>query len=66
MKRRGRRTSPLRQAYDRLTPDERILCVWWKLGFSERAIARQLGLSASSIAALWSRAEERIKITGDR
>lgn len=49
-----------RSAWDRLTPEERLVCLGKRLGFSSRALARSLGQSSVAIRAIVRRARAKI------
>jgi len=51
----------LREALDTLSPEERMVCLWKKAGFSAQEIASTLGRSVPSVDTLFSRAKQKIR-----
>lgn len=51
----------LREALDTLSPDERVLCVWKKAGFSSREIARHERCSVAAVDTLFSRVKAKLR-----
>jgi len=45
----------------RLSPDERMVCVWKKAGFSSKEIAERLGSSVGAVDILFHRVKEKIQ-----
>lgn len=50
-----------RLALARLTTDERLICIWKKLHFPTREIARHLARSVDAVEAIYSRAKEKVR-----
>jgi len=48
-------------AMNQLTPEERCVCEWRRLGFSSRQIARHQGNSAAAVVALYGQATAKIR-----
>ena len=51
----------LRQVLDTLTPDERVVCIWKKAGFSSQEIAERRGSTAGAIDKMLSRARQKVR-----
>ena len=51
----------LREILDRLTPDERLVCLWKKAGYSSADIAAHRGTSAGAVDTLFSRTREKVR-----
>ena len=51
----------LREVLDRLSPEERMVCLWKMAGFSAQEIASALGRSVVSVDTLFSRAKQKIR-----
>lgn len=51
----------LREILDRLTPDERLVCIWKKAGYSSAEIAAHRGTSAGAVDTLFSRTREKVR-----
>lgn len=51
----------LREVLDRLSPEERLVCIWKKAGFSSREIAEHQGRSVVSVDTLFSRAKDKLR-----
>lgn len=51
----------IRVALDRLTPEERLVCLGKQLQFSSREIARHLARSVDAIEAIYSRAKAKVQ-----
>jgi RNA polymerase sigma factor (sigma-70 family) len=56
----------LREILDRLTPDERLVCIWKKAGFSSAEIAAHRGTSAGAVDTLFSRTRDKVRRWIDR
>jgi DNA-binding CsgD family transcriptional regulator len=57
----------LRQVLETLTPEERLVCIWKKAGFSSREIADRRGGTAAAVDTLLSRVRQKVrKLLGDR
>ena len=55
------RTILLREVLAQLSPEERLICVWKKSGYSSQEIARFQGRSVAAIDTLFSRAKQKIR-----
>lgn len=51
----------LRELLEHLTPDERLVCTWKRLGFSSQEIAEFRGGSPTAVDTLFSRAKDKIR-----
>ena len=51
----------LREALDTLTPEEKLVCIWKRAGFSSREIAKFRGRSAAAVDTLFSRAKQKVR-----
>lgn len=51
----------LREVLDTLSPEEKLVCVWKKAGFSSQEIAKFQGRSVVAVDTLFSRAKERVR-----
>ena len=51
----------LREVLARLSPEERMVCLWKMAGFSAQEIAPALGRSVASVDTLFSRAKQKIR-----
>lgn len=51
----------LRQVLETLTPDERVVCIWKKAGFSSQEIADRRGSTAGAIDKMLSRARQKVR-----
>jgi DNA-directed RNA polymerase specialized sigma24 family protein len=51
----------MRQVLDKLSKDERLVCIWKLAGFPTRDIARHLKRSESAIDALYARAKGKVR-----
>ena len=51
----------LREVLARLSPEERMVCLWKMAGFSAQEIASALGRSVVSVDTLFSRAKQKIR-----
>jgi RNA polymerase sigma factor (sigma-70 family) len=51
----------LREILAQLTPEERLVCVWKKAGFSSQEIAHHRGSSVAAVDTLFSRAKDKIR-----
>jgi DNA-directed RNA polymerase specialized sigma24 family protein len=57
----------LAEVMARLTPEERLVCMWKKAGFTSREIAEHRGTSAGAIDVLFTRTKQKIrKLFADR
>jgi len=45
----------------RLSPDERMVCVWKKAGFSSKEMAQRLGSSVGAVDTLFHRVKEKVQ-----
>jgi len=52
----------LREALDTLSPDERMICLWKRAGFSAKEIAVAQGRSVAAVDTLYSRAKQKIRV----
>lgn len=50
-----------REVLSHLTPEERLVCVWKKAGFSSKEIAKYRGNSVAAIDTLFFRAKQKIR-----
>ena len=55
------RATLLRELLAILSPEERLICVWKKAGFSSREIAKRQGRSPGAIDTLFSRAKAKLR-----
>ncbi len=51
----------LREVLAQLTPEERLVCIWKKAGFSSQEIARHRGSSPAAVDTLFSRTKQKIR-----
>jgi RNA polymerase sigma factor (sigma-70 family) len=51
----------VREILDTLTPEERLICIWKKAGFSSQEIAARRGGSAAAVDTLLSRIKQRVR-----
>jgi DNA-directed RNA polymerase specialized sigma24 family protein len=51
---------PSKHVLDTLSDEERLVCLWKKVGFSSQDIAEYWGLSSASVDELFARAQERV------
>jgi RNA polymerase sigma factor (sigma-70 family) len=51
----------LREALDTLTPEEKLVCIWKKAGFSSQEIAKFRGRSVVAVDTLFSRAKQKVR-----
>lgn len=51
----------LRRDLTQLSPEERLICIWKKAGFSIQEIAHRHGRSVAAVDALLSRAKQKIR-----
>jgi DNA-directed RNA polymerase specialized sigma24 family protein len=51
----------MRQVLDKLSKDERLVCIWKLAGFSTRDIARHMKRSESAIEELYARAKRKVR-----
>lgn len=51
----------LETRWRRLPKDDRLICLWWCLGFSEAEIANHLGKSLSAVRTALSRATAHLR-----
>jgi DNA-directed RNA polymerase specialized sigma24 family protein len=51
----------LRNALDKLTRDERLVCIWKRAGFSARDIAEYHGRSVDSVDKTFARARQKLR-----
>ena len=51
----------LRELFEHLTQDERLVCTWKRLGFSSQEIAEFRGSSPTAVDTLFSRAKDKIR-----
>jgi DNA-directed RNA polymerase specialized sigma24 family protein len=51
----------LREVLEALTPEERLICIWKKAGFSSQEIAARRGGSAAAVDTLVSRIKHRVR-----
>jgi DNA-directed RNA polymerase specialized sigma24 family protein len=49
------------QLLARLTPEERMVCVWKELGFSSREIAKEQGTSVERVNTFFHRVKRKIR-----
>jgi DNA-directed RNA polymerase specialized sigma24 family protein len=56
------RQKSLRIALEELTPEQRLVCIWKKAGFSNAEIARYLGCSSVAVARLFRRAYSALQL----
>ena len=49
------------QLLARLTPEERMVCVWKRIGFSSREIAREQGTSVERVNTFFHRVKQKIR-----
>ena len=57
------RRSDILRMYHAMTSEERVACILWKLGFSQRCIGQQLGHAAADWARLF-KALRQLRATG--
>lgn len=55
------RTILLREVLDTLTPDERLVCIWKKAGFSSQEIADRRGGTAAAVDTMLSRVRQKVR-----
>ena len=55
------RTRLLTEVLGKLTRQERLICIWKRAGFSDYEIAKHHGLSAASVATVFSRAKDKLR-----
>jgi RNA polymerase sigma factor (sigma-70 family) len=55
------RTILLREVLDTLTPDERLVCIWKKAGFSSQEIANRRGGTAAAVDTMLSRVRQKVR-----
>jgi len=55
------RTILLREVLAQLSPEERLICVWKKSGYSSQEIAHFQGRSVAAIDTLFSRAKQKVR-----
>ncbi|MEO8035779.1 MAG: sigma-70 family RNA polymerase sigma factor [Acidobacteriota bacterium] len=51
----------LREVLDKLTPEERLVCIWKKAGWSSQEIAEHQGRSVTAVDTLFSRAKAKLR-----
>jgi DNA-directed RNA polymerase specialized sigma24 family protein len=51
----------LREALQVLSPEERLMCVWKRAGFSSREIAKFQGRSVAAVDTLLSRIRQKVR-----
>ena len=51
----------LREVLDKLSPEEKLVCIWKKAGFSSREIAQYQGRSVIAVDTLFSRAKDKLR-----
>ena len=51
----------LREVLDKLSPEEKLVCIWKKAGFSSREIAEHQGRSVVAVDTLFSRAKDKLR-----
>ncbi len=51
----------LREVLDKLSQEERLVCVWKKGGFSSQEIAQHQGRSVAAVDTLFSRAKQKLR-----
>ena len=51
----------LREVLDKLSPEERLVCIWKKAGFSSQEIAEHQGRTVTAVDTLFSRAKSKIR-----
>ena len=51
----------LREVLDKLSPEEKLVCIWKKAGFSSQEIADHQGRSVTAIDTLFSRAKAKLR-----
>jgi DNA-directed RNA polymerase specialized sigma24 family protein len=55
------RSRLLTEVLGKLTRQERLICIWKRAGFSDHEIAKHHGLSATSVATVFSRAKDKLR-----
>jgi RNA polymerase sigma factor (sigma-70 family) len=51
----------LREILNRLSPEERLICLWKKAGFSSQEIAAFQGRSVQAVDTIFSRAKQKVR-----
>ena len=51
----------LREVLDKLSKEERLVCIWKRAGFSSRDIARFNGQSVASVSRVYARARRKLR-----
>ncbi len=51
----------LREVLDRLSPEEKLVCIWKKAGWSSQEIAEHQGRSVTAVDTLFSRAKAKLR-----
>jgi DNA-directed RNA polymerase specialized sigma24 family protein len=51
----------LREVFEHLTPDERMICIWKKAGFSSHEIAARRGTTPGAIDTLFARTKQKVR-----
>jgi hypothetical protein len=51
----------LREVFEHLTPDERMICIWKKAGFSSHEIAARRGTTPGAIDAVFARTKQKVR-----
>jgi DNA-directed RNA polymerase specialized sigma24 family protein len=51
----------LREVLEHLTPDERMICIWKKAGFSSHEIAARRGTTSGAIDTVFARTKQKVR-----